>query len=275
MRGLILLIIKYAGFLSFIALEIICFWMIVRFNSGQRKIWMNSSNYFSGLLYERFDNVTKYWNLSGVADSLANENARLRAELRSARFEEDILEGSASSEKWQQHYTFTAAEVVNNSVNQLNNFLTINKGKRHGVRNRMGVISNDGIVGIVVSCGDYYSSVMSVLHKESRIASSVKRTNAFGSLVWMGSNPLEVQLNDIPKHPSLEVGDTIQTSGSSSRFPGGLEIGYVSDFDVRGGSNFYNINVKLKNDLSRIKYVYVVNNLMDADRKAVEGPDDE
>lgn len=275
MRTLILLIIKYGGFLTFIGLECICFWLVVKNNPDQRSIWLNSSNYFSGLLYERTNNLTKYWNLSAEADSLANENARLRAELRSARFQEDVLEGSATDERWQQHYTFIAAEVVNNSISELNNYLTIDKGKRHGIKPRMGVITNDGIVGIVISVGDYYSSVMSVLHKESRIACSVKRTNAFGSLVWEGSNPTKAQLNDIPKHTTVIVGDTIQTSGFSSKFPGGIEVGYVEDADLRPGSNFYSINVNLKNDLSRVKYVYVVNNLMRLEKEAVEGQADE
>lgn len=275
MRSLILLIIKYGGFLSFLGLELICFWFMINRDSDQRKIWLNSSNYFSGLLYDRADNLTKYWNLSAVADSLAGENARLRAELRSARFQEDILEGSVTNERWQQHYTFIAAEVVNNSTGELNNYLTLNKGSRHGVKQRMGVITNDGIVGTVVSVGEYYSTVMSILHKDSRIACSIKSTNAFGSLVWQGSNPREAQLNDIPKHTKVIEGDTVQTSGYSSRFPGGIEIGFVKDFDLSSGSNFYSINIKLKNDLSRLKYVYVVNNLMRAEQQAVEEQKDE
>lgn len=275
MRSLLGLILKYGGFLSFLGFEVICFWLIINYNSNQRVIWMNSSNYFSGVLYEKADDLSKYWNISAITDSLSNENARLRAELRSARFQENILEGSASNDKWQQQYIFTAAEVVDNSVNQFNNYLLLNRGKRHGINKRMAVISDQGIVGTVVSVGEYYSSVMSILHKESRIAVGNKRSNAFGSLVWQYSDPSKAQVKDIPKHTSIEIGDTIQTNGYSAIFPGGIEVGVIEDFTLRPGSNFYDIEIKLFCDLSTLKYVYVVNNLMKKEIEAMEGQDDE
>ncbi len=275
MRNLFLLIVRYGGFLSFLGLELLCFILIVRYNNNQQKIWVHSSNYFSGQLYERFDAVTRYWNLSVVSDSLARENSRLRAELRDARFQEEIIEGSVSDEKWQQHYTFTTAEVVNNSVSRFNNYLTINRGSRHGIKPRQAVIDDKGVIGIVIRVDKYYSSVMSILNKESRIAASIKRNNFFGSVVWEGSNPTISQMRDVPKHAQIAIGDTVQTSGYSAIFPGGLPVGTVISATVPPGSNFYDIDVKLFNDLSKIRYVYVVNNLLRANQKTVEEESDE
>jgi len=275
MRNLFFLIIRYGGFLSFLGFEIICFYLIVNYNDSQHKIWIHSSNYVSGALYEKMDAISRYWNLSVVADSLSNENARLRADLRDARFQEEVLDGSVTDQNWQQHYTFTSAEVVNNSINRLNNYMTINRGNRHGIKPRMGVINDDGIVGIVTRVDKYYSSVMSVLNKETRIASSLKRNNFFGSIVWENSNPTLAQLIDIPKHAAVAVGDTVQTSGYSAIFPGGIPIGAISNINLPAGSNFYNIDVKLFNDLSRVRYVYVVNNLMRLDQQSVEEAKDE
>ena len=275
MRNLFLLIIRYGGFLSFLGLELLCFILIIRYNRDQQKIWVHSSNYFSGQLYERFDAVTRYWNLSVVADSLARENSRLRAELRDARFQEEIIEGSVSDEKWQQHYTFTNSEVVNNSVSRFNNYLTINRGARHGIKPRQAVIDDKGIVGIVIRVDNYYASVMSILNKESRIAASIKRNNFFGSVVWEGSNPTISQMKDVPKHATVEIGDTIQTSGYSAIFPGGIPIGTVLSAEIPPGSNFYDIDIELFNDLSNIRYVYVVNNLLKSEQKTVEEVSDE
>ena len=275
MRNLFLLIIRYSGFLSFLGFELLCFFLIINFNSNQHKIWIHSSNYFSGLLYEKVDAVTRYWNLSVVADSLSSENARLRAELRDARFQEEVLQGTVIDENWKQHYSFTSAEVVNNSINRFNNYLTLNRGARHGIKPRMGVINEDGIVGIVTRVDNYYSAVMSLLNKETRIAASIKRNNFFGSVVWQNSNPTIAQLTDIPKHASIAIGDTIQTSGFSSIFPGGIPIGSVLDVNLPAGSNFYNVDIKLFNDLSKAKYVYVINNLLRLEQKSVEETEDE
>jgi len=275
MRNLFLLIIKYGGFLSFLAFEAICFLLIIKNNQKQGEIWAHSSNYFSGVLYEKFDNVTRYWNLSAVSDSLANENARLRAELKVARFQEDVLEGAVSEEKWQQHYTYISAEIVNNSINRFNNFITINRGKRHGISPRMAVIDDRGLIGITTKVGDYYSSVMSILNKESKIGASIKRNNYFGSLVWQNNNPTIVQLSDIPKHANVQIGDTIQTSGYSSIFPGGIPIGVVNEFNLPAGSNFFKIDVELFNDIAKAKYVNVVNNLMKSEINKIEEESDE
>jgi len=266
MRNLFLLIVKYGGFLSFLGLELLCFLLIVRYNNDQQKIWIHSSNYFSGKLYDNFDAVTRYWNLSIVADSLANENARLRAELRDARFQEEVLGGSVTDEKWQQHYSFNAAEIVNNSTSRFNNYITINRGSRHGIKARQAVIDDKGIIGMVTNAGEYYSSVMSILNKESRIGASLKKNNFFGSLVWQKSNPKVVQLIDVPKHAPV---------GYSSVFPGGIPIGKIIKKDVPAGSNFYDIDVELFNDLGKARYVYVINNLMRMDQKSVEGMNDE
>ena len=71
-----------------------------------------------------------------------------------------------------------------------------------------------------------------------------------------------VTLDNVPKHADVVRGDTIITTGFSEIFPGELRIGRVADFKVKDGGNFYAINVELNNDLSTIRYVYVVKNLL-------------
>jgi len=208
--------------------------------------------------------------MSSVSDSLAEENARLRGELRNARFVETILQDSARSEKTSQRYTFTAADIINNSVNKHSNNITINRGAKHGIQIRAGVFDDRGIVGIVRNVGDRFSSVMSILHKESRITAAIRRNNYFGSLTWNGSNPRMVTLSDIPKHAQLIKGDTIQTSGYSTIFPAGIMVGLIDTFWLEPGSNFYTIDVLLSNDLSKSKYVYVVNDLMREEINTIE-----
>lgn len=41
------------------------------------------------------------------------------------------------------------ADVVNNSVTYLSNYITVNKGRKDGVEPDMGVVSERGVVGIV------------------------------------------------------------------------------------------------------------------------------
>ena len=47
--------------------------------------------------------------------------------------------------------------IINNSIYKKDNFIVINKGKIDGVKNGMGIITNNGIIGIINSTSDNYS----------------------------------------------------------------------------------------------------------------------
>jgi rod shape-determining protein MreC len=260
MNNLLLFIFRYSAFLLFVLLEIVALVFIVRYNEDQHAIFLNSSAMFSGKLYKMADNTYKYGHLRAIADSLAHENAELKTEL-------------FNTERTFQHYSVTdkpldscilepfkiiSASVINNSINQRNNHFTIDRGARDGIRKGMGVISPHGIAGIVDEVGDQYSTAISILHSAARISASIKRNNFFGSLVWKEINPAYMVLEAIPRQADILVGDTIITSGYSFIYPRGIFIGTVNRFWTEGGSNYYTIEVRLQEDISRLDRVYVV-----------------
>lgn len=67
-----------------------------------------------------------------------------------------------------------------------------------------------------------------------------------------------MKLSDVPKHSEINVGDTIVTSGYSISFPPHIPIGKVMDFKILEGSNNYDIDIALDNDLSQTDAVYVI-----------------
>ncbi|MEL6923055.1 MAG: rod shape-determining protein MreC [Bacteroidota bacterium] len=270
MRNLIVLFLRFGGIILFIVLEIICMFLVVEFNQKHSDIYTTSSNRWTGAIYNKADDVAQYLRLSAINDSLAAENARLYAQLDNAKYLNTLQVDSIYNESFQQKYTFIAAKVINNSYTKHNNTLTLDKGRRHGIRERMGVVSNFGVVGMVTSVSDNYSVVLSMLHRQSRISASIQGNNYQGGIVWTSSDPTTVKLVDIPKHANFELRDTVQTSGYSSYFPAGITIGTIQKFDLESGSNFYDIDVKLSNDLSNIQYVYVVNNLQQTEQLELE-----
>jgi rod shape-determining protein MreC len=260
MNNLLLFIIRYSAFLLFVLLEMIALMLIVRYNDEQRSIFLNSSVIFSGNLYKAADKAYKYSHLQVIADSLANDNARLKTELFNL---ERTFQHISNSEKpldscILEPFRIIDARVINNSINQRNNHFTIDKGSKDGIRKGMGVISPHGIAGIIDQVGDQYSSAISILHSAARISASIKRNNFFGSLVWREINPAYMILEAIPRQADIYVGDTIVTSGYSFIYPRGIFIGTVHRFWTEGGSNYYTIEVRLHEDISRLDRVYVV-----------------
>lgn len=254
---------RYSGFFIFILLEAICFILIVRYNSSQREIFLYSSSLFSGFMNKNYADATAYIGLTERVDSLKNENRALKKQI--ANFRERIV--LAQTDSIPARFDSTAlydvipAKIISNSVSLNHNYLTLDVGRKDKVEALNGVISANGVVGIVKNVSNHYARVMSLLHRQSRISAAIKKNGFFGTLVWRGDNPKIMILEDVPKHATVTVGDTIVTSGYSAIFPPGLMIGKVLNHKLAAGSNSHTITVELQEDLSRLKDVYVVKNL--------------
>ena len=139
--------------------------------------------------------------------------------------------------------------------------LLINWGHRDSIKQDLGVITSKGILGIVDEVSHKYATVISILNSNSKISAQLKKTNHFGTLTWNANSPEFIQLTDIPKIAPVNKGDTIVTSGRSSIFPKNIHIGIVNDFKLDVAENFYEITVKLFNDMTSVEHVYFIENL--------------
>jgi rod shape-determining protein MreC len=275
MYNLLAVIFRYSGIITFLFLESVCMYLAVQYNKKQQATYINSANIFSGAIYQRFDKLMKYNELSNTNDSLSAENAILYARLGNAQFSEFLVRDSVvvkdSLSKVKQRYTYIGAAVINNSVSAMNNFMTLNRGSKHGVVAGMGVITRRGVVGIVKNVSTNFSQVMSILHQQSKISASLKKSDYFGSMVWRKVNdPQRVTIEALPKHADIAVSDTIQTSGFSYIFPEGIPIGTVENFRVEPGRNNYSADVRLFEDISKLRYVYIVNHLFRTEQENLE-----
>lgn len=272
MQNLIQFLIRFSAFFLFVILEVLCFALIVRYNDGQREIFLNSSNMVSAKLNDWYDGMVEYSNLREFADSLAIENARLKSELYNNTNYLELMKKDVLDTVYRQRFHTIRAQVINNSVTSRNNALTIDRGSLDGIRAGMGVVGDRGIIGVVQAAQPAFSSVLSILHSASRISVAFSRNNYFGTLVWKGFNPRRMSLEAVPKHADVRIGDTIETSGYSHIFPQGIMVGTVDTFWIEGGSNFFSISVSIVNDLSNLNHVYVVQNLVKPGIDSLEQP---
>ena len=272
MRNLFRLILRYHHVFLFLILEIFSLSLVVSYNNFQKAKFLTSSNGISGYFFENFAGVFQVFDLKKANTELAEENAQLRTALQHYQ----LRSSNNSIQSYQSErnplitmtrdslnkivYFFTTARVINNSVNQRHNFLTLNKGRIQGVKPNMGVVSTGRVVGLVTDVGENYSTVISILNERWKLSAKIKRNDFFGSLSWNGKDYRKVQLNEIPYHVPVQNGDTIVTTGFSSSFPEGLEIGIVSEYSLGSGSNFYKIDVNLATDFRSIVQVGLVEN---------------
>lgn len=272
MRNLWLFISKYNAFFLFVIFFVSSLAVLLRYNSYQRASVLNSSNQFVGNAFENVNHFRSYLSLGRVNDSLAAENARLRGMLKISIANDSIVQKAINDTLTHQQYTYVIAKVINNSINQKNNFITLNRGQKHGIKKGMGVISANGVVGIVTDASTNYSRVQSVLNNDTRISATIVGSNAPGSLIWGIGNfdYRKAILQDIPNDKQVKRGARVVTTPYSAIFPAGIPIGNVIATDKKGGSSFLDIEVKLSVDFSNLGYVYVVNNLMAPEQLQLE-----
>jgi len=225
---------------------------------------------------ENINNFNSYFELKKLNTQLVEENLYLRNMLENASYNYTLDSLSKATFKYKN------ARVISNNLSSLKNQLVLDIGTSNGIDKEMGVISQNGIVGIITNSSLNYSSVMSVLNLNTKINAKIKRSSHFGTLEWNGVSTRHLILNDIAETADIRVGDSIITGGMSLIFPEGINVGVVSKIinqnkfrdtlnkpiiennkvkysDFTG--NYLNIEVRLHTEMSTINNVYVIKSL--------------
>jgi rod shape-determining protein MreC len=270
MKNLLHFIVRFHFTILFIVFEIFCLLLLVNYNNYQKSQFLNSSNAISGGIYQKVSSVTDYLSLARTNEELNRENARLRNLLKSSYSLSADSSFTFTDTLYKQQYIYRTAKIINNSVNKQLNYITLNKGKVHGIEREMAVVTDNGVVGVVKSVSENFSSVISLLNNRLRVSAKLKGNNYHGSLTWDGVDYRKALLKDIPFHVNIAKGDTIVTSGFSAIFPEGVQLGVVDEVLSSSGSNFQDVKVLLSNDFKSISYVKVVGDLMKEERLQLE-----
>ena len=263
MRNLLDFFLKYNNWFLFILLEVISFALLFRFNNYQGSVFFTSSNYMAGAVYETANSVTGYFHLKSINDDLAQKNVEL--ELQMERLLEKLTElthDSSGIERMRKEslsgYDIFKAKVVNNTLTHADNYITLDKGEKDGIRSEMGVVDGNGVVGIVYMTSDHYSVVIPVLNSKSSISCKIKNSDYFGFLKWDGGASNYATVKDMPRHSLFSLGDTIVTSGHSADFPSGIPVGTVEDISDSHDGLSYLLKVRLFTDFGKLNDVRVI-----------------
>ncbi len=267
MQQILFFFIRNKNFLLFLILLLVSFGLTIQSHSYHKNKFVNSANFLSGSIYSFRSNITSYFNLKAENKILVDENAQLRMQIE--RYE-NSLELTIDKTPLDSNYRVIAAKLINNSYTKTKNRLTIDKGSKNNIALDMGVITSDGIVGIIDNVSRNYATIQSILNTNSQINAKLKKSNHFGSMVWNTTDPNVVQLIDVPMLAAVEVGDTVVTGGRSTIFPEGIPIGTVNQVQLDQDGNFYDLDIVLFNDMTSLGHVYVIENLNSKEIKQLE-----
>ena len=264
MRNLLDFLARHNHWFLFVLLEVVSFVLLFKYNSYQGSVWFSSANAVAGKVYDASSAVDQYFSLVDVNRKLTERNVYLEREL--ARLTDTATVAAKDSTYMQRmqagvlrKYKSVPARVVSNSLDKLNNFITIDKGTADGVGKDMGVACGLGVVGIVYLTAEHYSVVIPVLNSKSNISCSIRGRGYFGYLHWYGDRPDEAYLDDVPRHARFRIGDIVVTSGYSSVFPPGMLVGKIMRVYNSANGVSYRLRVKLSTDFGNLRDVCVIN----------------
>lgn len=275
MRNLLDFFVKYHHWFLFILLEVISFGLLFRFNNYQGSVYFTSANWLSGTVYEISEGIVSYFNLKSVNEELMERNIYLEQQVSALRKAYIEVTGDTAWIDTIRHsvlkdFAMLKADVVHNSINRTDNYVTLNKGEKDGIRPEMGVIGENGVVGIVYLTSSHYSIVIPVLNSKSNISCKIKASEYFGYLKWDGVDSRYAYLMDLPRHSVCEKGDTIVTSGFTSIFPAGIMAGVVEEITDSHDGLSYLLKVKLSTDFGRLGNVRVISRNDGIEQKELE-----
>lgn len=267
-------LIRNKNSILFLILLAVSVFLTIQNHAFQKSRFISSANFITGGVYSWSNNLNTYLHLDEYNERLLEENNKLRNIISNIN-DSISVEKQLDSISFEGDYLFRTARVINNNFTKIDNYLTLNRGENSGIKAEYGVITSQGIVGIVDRTNKEYSRVISILNSRSRINAQLSNTNHFGSLIWNGKDPNVVQLTDVPRQAPVKKGDTIITGGRSLIFPKGIPIGSIEDFTLDQTQSYYTIDIKLFNDMTNIGYVYIIENVnKDAVEELQNNPDE-
>lgn len=255
MQRLLNFFYEYRAFFTFLVLELICASLLVRNNQYQSTVYFNTSNRLVANMIGFSQSTREYFSLRKTNEELSQENAQLRMLVELNNQNAGSLHLKFDS---LVRYDFISAKVIDNSVSNFKNYITINRGEDMGIRPGMAAISSFGAVGKVKAVSEHFSVLISLLNIDEQVSSVLKRTGSFGTVQWDGTDPRMINLLYVPRHVRPIVGDTVATSGYNAVFPEGVLIGIVRGVKLKEEAPFYDIRVELAQDFRRLAFVKIV-----------------
>lgn len=263
MQQLLNFFIRNKNVLFFLFLFFIAIGLTIQSHSYHKSKFLHSANGFTGGIYNATNGISQFFSLKDENAILLEENNRLKELLLSRNYSTPNLSVGDSIK-------LKSSTVIKNSYALINNYIILNKGEKDSIAPDLGVMTSNGIVGVIDKVSNNYARVISILNTTSSVNAKLQNSNHFGELKWDGKSVEIVQLVDLPKQAVFKKGDTISTSGRSIIFPKGIPIGSVEAFELDETENFYNIDVRLFNDMTNLGHAHIILNKNKAEIEQLE-----
>lgn len=258
MRNLITFIWKNQFTVVFLLLETLAVYLIVTNNSYQRSQAHSMSVAVAGEFYSVEQQMRSYINLGYENEVLRQQNSMLQNQL----YQSIISDSSAILNL--SGFEVRPSIVLNSTYNQSDNHVIANIGRQEGIEIGMGAQSPEGVLGIVTKTSEHFTSIMPLIHSQSRLSCELEGRGYYGLLKWDGIDHRYSNLEDIPNHLEIDSGMTVITRGAGV-FPKGVLVGYAVSSEKNPSTGFQSVKVKLATNFEKLTTAYIFKNELKAE----------
>lgn len=209
--------------------------------------------------FQGLSNIAANLTASGeTLTELQSENEQLRAEVARLSEYEHLNESLMSLYQLSDVYGLqsTGARVISGSRDSWSSTVTIDKGSSSGLAVGMPVTTGAGVIGQISECGATTSVVRLITDEGSGVSAMVQGSRAQGQLV--GSPDGTLSLRMVRTDQTVNVGDSVVTSGLGGVYPKSLPIGTVSNVTRNEGAMYYDITVEPLSSTAGLEEVLVI-----------------
>lgn len=207
------------------------------------------------------DTTRKYLNLISIRKNnkdLLKEVSKLK--MKSVTYQELKLENSRLKKlielKEKSPMNLIASSVVSEDLLSENQTLTINKGAKKGIKENMGVLGLNGIIGNVLKTSSKRAQILILTDRFFVIEGLIQRSRE--KLIVEGTGDILIAAKHIRSSLDIQIGDLIVTSGSGGVYPKGLPIGVVQNIKISNAGITKTAAIRPLADLFNAEELFVI-----------------
>ncbi len=229
-----------------------------------QKILMAPVNFVSNSFkeyQEKQDVYKKYKELQKKESLFDLQEAKLKEQQTQIEKLNELL----TLEKTLSDYTYQHAQTLNRNLNYWNNEISIDKGTSNGIEVDMAVITNQGLIGKVVSVSTFTSRVRlltsSDIHNKVSVKIKTDKEDIYGILSSYDKENNVLIIEGISSNKIIEKDSVVVTTGMGSIFPSGVLVGKVESYELDNFGLAYIVKVTPTVDYDDITHVTVLKRL--------------
>ena len=182
-----------------------------------------------------FENINE---LKTENESLKQQNSDLEKQLREyeiMKSENDQLKEQLNLAEKYGEYTTVPGTIISRDISNYSKTLVINIGSDNGIKEKMTVIADEGLVGYIVSTTNTTAKIQTIV--DSASATSCIASSTRDTMICKGTieNKSLLSASNIETDARIIQGDSVETSGLGGIYMKGIHVGKIKK--VNEGSN--------------------------------------